>query len=406
MMNLFRKAILFYKHEGLLKTCKRVIEKCIEVIKRLPIRLKEMCIKGACLNKLAKQVKGKYVFILIPCIDWNIPLFQRPHQIAVELSKMENSMVLFVSDQYRYDCFAGCASISENLTLLSFRMMDKLDVALNEAAQVIVFMSWMRQAHLLKLFHYHKLIYEYIDDLSLFYYHTPQMEEEHQQLMAQADLTVCTASKLYTQALPYAKKAILSPNAGDYTFFYANRNCQINEMLRGKIEQYECIIGYYGCLASWFDYGLIKEIASKKPKWGFVMIGYCFDDSFHQLEKKRFPNIIHIPAQPYRLLPSFIAAFDIQCIPFVINEITNSTSPVKLFEYMASGKPILTSKMPECLKYQSVYTYENADDFIMQAQHLLSLKDNKEYLRCLDMEAKENTWTARVETILKNIEGM
>lgn len=403
-MNLIKKAALFYKQEGFRNTVSRTVEKCWESLKRLPFIMKEQFTKNRCLQKLAQQAANKRVFILIPCIDWNIPLYQRPHQMAVELAKSEDAFVLFISDQYRYDNFACDLQIQDRLYLFSHRLANRLDYVLQDASETIVIKCWMRQSHLLKQFSYHKLIYEYIDDLSLFYYHTPQMEREHYRLMKEADLTVCTARVLYEKALPYARKAILSPNAGDYEFFYSHRGCPVNHLLKGKLDHANCVIGYYGCLAMWFDYNVVLEVAQKRPDWYFVLVGYNFDGTADLLQKTSLPNIICIPAQPYKQLPSFISAFDIQCIPFLINNITLSTSPVKLFEYMASGKPILTSKMPECLDYQSVSTYDNSDDFIVQVEKLLQLKDDPPYLALLDTEARQNTWSVRVKTILENVE--
>lgn len=402
-MNLIKKAILFYKQEGFRNTLSRTMEKCWETIRRIPVLIKEQITKRYSLSQLKQQIVSKQVFVIIPCIDWSIPLFQRPHQIAVELAKRKDTVVFFISDQYRYDNFACYSHVSDSLYLFSYRLVNKLDEVLHDAADVVVVMSWMRQSHLLKQFTYKKLIYEYIDDMSLFYYHTLQMEQEHYRLMAEANLTVCTARALYEKARPYARKAILSQNAGDYDFFHSNRECQINEQLDGRINNAKCVIGYYGCLAKWFDYDLVLEVAQKKPDWFFVLVGYCFDGSADILKKASIHNIVYIPAQPYKMLPSFISAFDIQCIPFLINDITKSTSPIKLFEYMASGKPILTSKLPECLNYNSVITYENSDDFIVKTEKLMKLKDDPGYLAEMDREAKENTWSARVKTILESI---
>lgn len=402
-MNLVKKAVLFYKQEGFRNTICRIFKKCFEIAKRIPMMLKEITIKDICISNLSKQALGKRVFILIPCIDWEIPLFQRPHQMAVELAKREATLVLFISDQYRYDNFAGYEQIQEDLFLFSHRMISCLNTVLKGATEVVVIMSWMRQAHLLQQFRYHKFVYEYIDDMSLFYYHTPEMEAKHYHLMAEADLTVCTAKALYDKAAPYAKKTILSPNAGDYDFFHGNRNCKVNQMLSGKMEESACVIGYYGCLASWFDYDLILEVARRKLNWYFAFVGYCFDGTAERLMQANRTNIAYIPAQPYSSLPSFVAAFDIQCIPFVINDITRATSPVKLYEYMASGKPILTSELPECMNYRSVWTYKNADDFICKAEQLMQLRNDAAFLAEMDAEARENTWAARVDVILQHI---
>lgn len=404
-MNPLKKAMLFCKKEGLGKTLIRVGEKSVEIIARSPGVLKEKLYPDKFIRQVAEKVSGKKIYVVIPCIDWNIPLFQRPHQISLCLSRLADTHVFFVSDEYRYDNFAGLSPINPHLDLLSWRIVDKLGSAFKEAKQVTVIMSWPRHADLLEAIPYCKLVYEYIDDLSLFYYYTDDMKETHYQLIRDADLTVCTATALYEDAKPLAKNAILCPNAGDYVFFHNNRYCPVEPSLQKKVEKYKCVLGYYGCLASWFDYDLVIRVAQKKPDWCFVLVGYCFDGTAARLQEVALDNIIVFPAQPYEKLPSFVAGFDIQTIPFVINDITKATSPVKVFEYMASGKPILISPLPECLQYKSVTVYEDADDFICKASQLLEKRSDNAYLRQMDLEAKNNTWEARVHTILENIDG-
>lgn len=404
-MNLVKKALLFYQKEGLRNTVTRIGQKCWELISQIPNIAKEKLFLNKYLEQIKSSVAGKQLYIVISGIDWNIPLFQRSHQIAVSLARQENTHVLFVSDGYRYDNFAGICAINKNLDLISRRVVDKIRPAIECADNICVFMSWPRQAKLLEHIPYDKLVYEYIDDISLFYYYTEEMRAKHYQLIREADLTVCTARTLYEDAKPIAKKILLSPNAGDFDFFYNNRNCPVEPTLKEKIEKYDCVLGYYGCLAEWFDYELVIEVAKKKTDWCFVLVGYCFDGTVSRLQKEALPNIIIYPAQPYVNLPSFVAAFDIQIIPFVLNDITKATSPVKLFEYMASGKPILTSAMQECLQYKSVRIYHDSDDFISKAAQLLDLKNDEDYLERMLEEARDNTWEARVQEILKTLYG-
>ncbi len=145
-------------------------------------------------------------------------------------------------------------------------------------------------------------------------------------------------------------------------------------------------------------------MGKQKKNWLFVLIGTVFDDTLSKYPLKDYENIMLVGAQPYKSLPSFIKGIDILTIPFLVNNITESTSPVKLFEYMASGVPILTSQLPECKKYQSVYRYNDATDFITQAQMLFDMRNSKEYQDILLKEAKENTWATRVDQVLEELD--
>ena len=404
-MNLVQKAALFYRKEGIKNTLRRTAEKCWESVCSIPFIFKEHLFLQKYLAQIQKKTQDKRVYLVISNIDWNTPLFQRPHQIAMVLSKREKAHVLFISDVYRYDRFAGLFAVNEHLDVISRRIAPHLAQALGTARHITVFMSWPRYAKLLECLPYQELVYEYIDDLSLLYYATEELRRTHYRLIQEADLTVCTARALYEDALPHARRALLSPNAGDYSFFHENRNCASDPQVRCIAKSYECVLGYYGCLAEWFDYELVIEVARRKPTWCFVLVGYCFDGTVSRLREAAVDNIFLIDAQPYQKLPSFVSAFDIQTIPFCLNSVTKATSPVKLFEYMASGKPILTSKMPECLRYRSVTTYENADDFLRKAEQLLECRNDPDYVSVMEVEAKENTWEARVEEILNELNG-
>lgn len=402
-MNLIKKALLFYKREGLYNTLIRTVQKIGEQIRRVPGDIVESIFSQYYRKRIAEHVKGKQVYIVISCIDWNIPIFQRPHQLATALSHKENAHVLFISEKQRYDYFSGMFLVNPNLDIVSERLTKVLYDSLQSAVQVTVFKTWPRRAEILEQIPYDALVYEYIDDFSLFYYYTEDLKQKHYDLMRKADLVVCTAKVLYEDALRITSKAIFSPNAGDYVFFHSNRNCPIFPALLEKTQKYECVLGYYGCLARWFDYALVLNIARKMPQWCFVFVGYCFDGTISQLQEAGLQNIILYPAQPYGNLPSFISAFDIQIIPFVINDITTATSPVKLYEYMASGKPILTSNLPECQRYQSVVTYLDGNDFIKKVSSLMTNRNNPEYIAVMDKEARENTWDARVTEILTSL---
>lgn len=404
-MQIVKKAILFYKKEGLCNTFIRTAQKIGEILNHIPGNILEKIGIRYIQKKLLPHISEKDVYILISCIDWKIPLFQRPHQIAQVLAQNENNHVLFISDKARYDNFVGFFSAAPRLDVVSWRILPQLSCILSQAKNVTVFKSWPRHSELLESIPYNQLVYEYIDDISLFYYCNENMRAKHYELIRSADLTVCTARALYEDALPVARHALLSPNAGDYTFFHENKKCPMEPKLAKKVEKYSCVLGYYGCLASWFDYDLVIEVAKKRPDWCFVLVGYCFDGTVSKLQNAAIENIFLYPAQPYCKLPSFVASFDIQTIPFILNDITKATSPVKLFEYMATGKPILTSAMPECLQFDSVTNYQNERDFIAQVERLLTLRNDPSYQAIMEAEAKANTWQARVSEIIHTLQS-
>ena len=402
-MKLVKKGLLYLRQNGIALTIRKTVNKCYRAIMNLPLRIAEPFVAAKRIKMLREKSKSKNAYIIIPCIDWHIPLFQRPHQIAWELSLRKNSIVFFLPDQYQYDSFCFSREVKDDLFLYSIPVIGHLNKILSDCIDVTIMMTWTRQAGLLNKIVYDKFIYDYVDDLALFYYHDKEMEEIHQYLMKVADLTTVTADRLYKNATTKAKKLLLSENAGDYQFFNQQKGCSANSLIAPYLKKYKAVLGYYGCLAHWFDYETILFAAKERDNWLFIIVGHLFDESAKKALLNKPDNILYVPAQPYRKLPSFLTAFDIALVPFVINDITLATSPVKIFEYMAGGKPVLSSNLPECKKYKSVFRYRNKEDFIKQAENILSSAKDPYYLSLLDKEARENTWGARVDNILEEI---
>lgn len=395
-----RKAIRYAKSEGI----GRMLIRCFGWIKRklecFPLKLLEKIFRKKYIRNVSDRIAGKELFVLAYSFDWNTPLFQRPHQLALALSRCENSHVVFVSDRYKFDNFAGVFSVNSHLDVVSFDFVCHNPQMFLGAKRVNLFKSLPLQIELLRIIPYDVLVYDYIDDLSVIPFCTDKMKKAHYEIIAQADLTVCTARTLYNDARKYTERLILSQNACDYEFFHSHRECERNVFLMEKVKKYTCVLGYYGCLATWFDYDLVLKIAKQHLDWCFVLIGKCFDGSDQILREEGLENIILWDAQPYRELPHYIAVFDVQIIPFKVNQITEGTSPVKLFEYMASGKPILTSSLPECHNYKSVKIYDSAEDFIRTVEWFLQLPKSDEYFAVMEQEAQENTWEKRIDEIV------
>ena len=111
-------------------------------------------------------------------------------------------------------------------------------------------------------------------------------------------------------------------------------------------------------------------------------------------------NIYFLGSRDYKVLKNYAYHADILSIPFQINDITRSTSPVKLYEYMALNKPIITTNMNECTKYKSVLIGKNHKDFIAKLDEALKLKKDKNYISLENKEAKENDWSIKAKVII------
>ena len=127
-----------------------------------------------------------------------------------------------------------------------------------------------------------------------------------------------------------------------------------------------------------------------------------YDESYDASGIEAVPNIHFIGPVAYQELPQYAAKFDVCTIPFVVNSITNATSPLKLFEYMALRKPVLTTAMKESSKYAAVNIATGAEEFAQKLQQLLAYTPENQpaYFELLDKIVDENAWEAKADLIL------
>lgn len=271
----------------------------------------------------------------------------------------------------------------------------------------ILLVSWTVNKKFISYLNRPVVIYDYIDDLNVFHQFDQKMIDDHKTLVQSADVVCATADKLYKEVTDLRGDALLCPNAVDYDVFNISVESGLKYVpadIKHLVDAKKRIIGYYGALANWFDYDLIEYTAQQITDWEVVLIGPDYDGSIHQSQILKIPNVTWLGSKNYNELPYYLFSFDVATIPFKVNEITEATSPVKLFEYMAGNRPIVTTEMPECKKYKSVFVSHNYDEFISNIQKAMGLKGQKEYEALLREDALANTWLSRAKQIVNSIE--
>lgn len=154
------------------------------------------------------------------------------------------------------------------------------------------------------------------------------------------------------------------------------------------------VIGYFGLIAVWTDVQLIEWLALQRPGWNFLLVGHA---SVDVSALARLPNVTLVGPQPYESLPGWAKAFDVAIIPYRLNQQVKNANPLKLREYLATGKPVVSVPTPEVDRFATVVRVaESREDFL--AEIAAALNDDSQELRELRMAAvREMSWERRAQ---------
>lgn len=338
------------------------------------------------------------VIIFLPLWGWN-NMKQRPHHLPRAFSRAGWTAIFLTNDPVGDDV-NGIKEIGERLFLCS-------DVRiLKNIKNPWVYVNWLVNIYYLKFFNEYRLIYDYVDKLEIMALYTNKMIREQRKALETAKVVMATSSSLMEDIINIRKDALLIPNAVFPDDFVIKDDMPVPEDVLKIVGQGKPIIGYYGIFSKWkIDYKLIQYTAKELPGFNFVMIGpgFDFDNSLNENEWEKFPNIYFLGKKDYQELLYYAFHFDVAVLPFIVNEVTNAISPVKLFEYFAMKLPVVATNISECRKYKSVLIAMDHKEFLQQISKALSLKNDPTYQTLMKEELYHNTWDYRCEMILNRM---
>jgi len=352
------------------------------------------------------------IIIFYSSMPWRLKLTQRPQHVAKGLA--ESGVLYFFYDRHGRDIFTKVARncyVTSRLPPLQKVLSDRSVYFHIYATDVAVTIGTIKK--LLAKNPGIRFIYEFVDEISPILSGSAILEEvkaRHRLMLTDPDVfVVATAQKLLAQVIcarGNGDNVILAPNAADVDFFSsATRNeRELRADFAKIVAKKKKIIGYFGAIASWFDYELIIKTANRFPDCEIVSFGLDYDGTIKSIDCKHIENIHFLSPLPYEELPNHAIWFDVGIIPFRINDVTLSTSPIKMFEYMSMGLPIVTTAMPECKKEIHVNTAESHEEFLQLLKEALQKANDKEYKEMLIEYARQNhSWQQRCKAIRKGL---
>ena len=244
-------------------------------------------------------------------------------------------------------------------------------------------------------------IYDCMDHHEGFGNVPPKLIEIEEEMLHNADLVTVTSSWLEEFALKRNKNVAIVRNAAEYEHF-AMRPEELYCDTSGRR-----IIGYYGAIAEWFDVDLVRSVALEYSDCAILLVGN--DTIGAQSSLSDLPNVYFTGEVPYSMLPFYLHAFDVCMLPFKVIPLTLATNPVKVYEYLAAGKPVISIDLPEITQFgKLVSCAQSRNDFVLRIGELL--KQSPEASACQSADrrlfASEQTWSHRGEEFLKAVESV
>lgn len=242
-------------------------------------------------------------------------------------------------------------------------------------------------------------VYDCMDELSKFRCAPPEIIERESELLRQAEVVFTGGRRLFEA------KSLHNDNCHFY-------GCGVDCEHFGKARAAETkvpedlasvskpVLGYFGVVDERMDYELIARLAEANPEWAVVMIGPFMKVDASTAPKR--PNLHWLGQRSYLELPAYCKGFDICMMPFALNESTEFINPTKALEYMATGRMIVSTAVPDVVRnFGSVVKIaKDQEDFISICKRVLKKPDEAAIARGLEMAA-ENTW----EQIVARMEG-
>lgn len=355
-------------------------------------------------------------YIILPIIDFRFR-FQRPQQLAQQLAR-RGHRVFWVNPNrclpphapVPYECHrlqpslheleikgTACDIYRSELTpeitaqyLAALRHFYR-DYAISDSVLMVQFPFWRRLAEAVRAEFGSPMIYDCMDDWDPFENVGAFARAEEPALAAAADLLIVSAQRLQEKFAGRGLAPVLVRNGADVDFYQSSTASELLDDIPRPIA------GYFGAIADWFDLDLMERVARSRPQYSFVLIGQVFGLDTSRLQS--LANVHLLGLQPYEKLPGYLRRFDACLIPFLINDVTRSTDPVKLYEYFALGKPVVSTGLDELEHCRDLlYLAGDAAGFAAQLDAAIAEHDPGIIQRRIDFAAA-NTWAQRTGII-------
>jgi UDP-galactopyranose mutase len=250
------------------------------------------------------------------------------------------------------------------------------------------------------------VVYDCMDELSAFAGAPQRLRDLEHDLFARADVVFTGGQSLYEAKRSRHANVHAFPSSVDVAHFATARACGVDRSDQAAIPRPR--IGFFGVIDERMDYELLRGIAAARPAWQLVLVGPTAKVDPATLPHA--PNIHYLGAKSYAELPSYIAGWDVAMLPFARNEATRFISPTKTPEYLAAGRPVVSTSIKDVVRPYGqqglARIADTVDDFVAAVEAAL-VEDSTERILAADAfltrTSWDGTWTRMRQLILDAI---
>jgi glycosyltransferase involved in cell wall biosynthesis len=213
------------------------------------------------------------------------------------------------------------------------------------------------------------------------------------QMCSEADVLFLGSSALAAQRSALNERHRLVPQGVDLQHFLPPDDGKLPEDLAHLPGP---VIGLVGVLnRERIDIDLLCQMAASRPDWSIVLVGPVWD-GLDTARLDRHPNIHRLGNRPRETLGRYLAGFDVCMLPYLINDFTRNIFPLKLFEYLAAGKPFVSTPVPACMEFEDMIRIAEGPDAFVAAVEAAMAEDTPALRERRITLARQNDWDRRV----------
>lgn len=354
--------------------------------------------------------------VIFSVIDWSFR-FQRPQQLATAFAQKDyrvfyiatTPLIAETSAGYVVECMpvkgvlvVQLASGSRRLPNLYLDSPSAAEIATTRQSLQLLFEDFNVKNPIAIVQHpywaptvmgmtWNRLTYDCMDHHAGFCHTTPEnLLTNEKELIAKCDVVVASSVALADE-IKKIRACTLIRNGCEFVRFSAASTRSVNV---------RPVIGYMGAIAAWFDMALLLEVAQASPQWDFILVGSA---AGADIEHARDQRNIHFKGElPYSAVPEMVASFDVCLIPFKITPLTLATNPVKVYEYLAAGRPVVATQLPELTSLHGVDVFlaQSSEHFRQQIEQALFIAASPERIAVRKAWASEHDWSNRASSFI------